>query len=93
MDNLKRQFFLKNEFKQLIPKSLKKSKTIPYSRRYQASYHLTTLPRISTRTVLVNRCVVSGRVWSTNKQTNYSRFVLRNESYTANIPGCGKASW
>ena len=93
MDNLKRQFFLKNEFKRLILKSLKKSKTVSYSRRYQAAYQLTTLPRISTRTMSVNRCVVSGRVWSTNKQTGYSRFVLRNESYSSNIPGCRRASW
>jgi len=62
MDNLKRQFFLKNELKRVLLKSIKKSKTVSYSRRYQASYYLTLLPRISTQSMSVKRCVVSGRV-------------------------------
>jgi len=93
MDNLKRKSFLGNEVKRLLLKSIKKSTVIPYSRRYQAAYQLTLLSRISSRSTPSNRCVVSGRVWSVNRKTKYSRFIFRKEAYSSNIPGCRKASW
>ena len=93
MDKLKRHFYIKNELKRNLLKSIKKSKNYSYIKRYQSSYYLTTLPRISSRTFMVNRCVVSGRVWSVNKQTGYNRFIFRTESYNSNIPGCKRASW
>jgi ribosomal protein S14 len=93
MDKLKRHFFIKNELKRNILKSIKNSKSYSYTKRYQSSYHLTTLPKISSRTKSVNRCAVSGRVWSVNKNTSYNRFIFRTESYKSNIPGCRRASW
>lgn len=93
MDRLKRKVFLKNEIKRVILKSIKNSKNISYSRRYQAYYQLILLPRISSKSMVVNRCVVSGRVWGVNRKTKYSRFKLRFESYNSNIPGYRKASW
>lgn len=62
MDHFKRKCFLKSEFKRVLLKSIKNSQTISYSRRYQAAYHLTALPRINSRTASVNRCVITGRV-------------------------------
>ena len=62
MDNLKRHFFLKNEFKRKILKSIKKSKNYSFIKRQQASYYLTLLPKISSKTYSVNRCVYSGRI-------------------------------
>ena len=93
IDNFKRQVFLKGELKKLILKSVKKSKSINYSRRYQASYYLSNLPRINSKVVLSNRCVVSGRIWSVNRRTKYSRFVFRKEVASSNLPGCKRASW
>ena len=93
IDKYKRNMFLKSELKKLILKSIRKSKGTSYLRRYQASYYLGNLPRISSKVVLSNRCVVSGRVWSVNRKTRYSRFFFRTETGNSNIPGCKRASW
>jgi hypothetical protein len=62
MDNYKRQFFLKNEFKKKILKSFIKNHAITNEKRYRAAFYLSMLPRFSSRTALRNRCVISGRV-------------------------------
>lgn len=62
MDNYKRHFFLKNEFKKKILKSFIKNNSISQEKRYRASFYLSNLPRFSSKTVMRNRCVVSGRV-------------------------------
>jgi hypothetical protein len=58
---MKRNFFLKNEIKKSVLKSLKKNQTIILSRRYLASYYLSKLPRVSTSSIPTNRCLFSGR--------------------------------
>ena len=89
---MKRSFFLKNEIKRLILKSIKKNQTITLTRRYLVSYYITTLPRVSTSTTPVNRCAFSGRSWGTNRFTRTSRFVLRQKAYNSQLPGCRRAS-
>jgi ribosomal protein S14 len=91
-DNMKRHLFLKTELKRALLRSIKKSQVIPLSRRYQASFYLTTLPHISSPTLYNNRCAFSGRNLAVNKQTQYSRFILRDEMVKSNIPGCRRAS-
>lgn len=54
--------------------------------------YLVRMPRFSSYTFLNRRCIISGRVWSTNKKTSLSRFELRKEVYKANIPGFRRAS-
>jgi ribosomal protein S14 len=76
----------------MILRSLKKSRVISYTKRYQASYYLSTLEKRSSANYSVNRCIVTGRVWSVNKSTKYSRFVLRSEISNSNIPGFRRAS-
>ena len=92
MDNYKRELFLKNELKRKLLRSIKRSSYTPLSRRYMAAYYMTTLPKYSSQNFSSNRCAVSGRVWSVNKKTKYSRFVFRNEVAKSNIPGCRRAS-
>lgn len=92
-DNLKRKYFLKYEIKRLLLRSIKRSTTLPYIRRYQASYYLSTMTRSSAGTYSSNRCVTSGRVWSVNKKTHYNRFILRTEIAKSNLPGFRRASW
>ena len=92
MDNYKRQLFLKNELKRKLLRSVKRSAYTPLSRRYMASYYLTTLPKYSAVNFASNRCTISGRVWSVNKKTKYNRFILRSEVAKSNIPGCRRAS-
>lgn len=93
IDILKRKSFIKFEIKRKILKSVKRSHVVPIWRRYYSSYLLTKLPRITSKTISSNRCVISGRVWSVNKKTNYNRFIFRTETYSSNIPGCSRASW
>jgi hypothetical protein len=54
--------FLKNEIKKKILKSIRLSKKVPVLLKYKASYYSTFLPKSSSKTFFVNRCVISGRV-------------------------------
>ena len=92
MDNYKRKVFLKNEIKRTILKSIKLNKKATYSSRYLASYYLSSSPRVSSRTNLVQRCNVSGRVWSVSKRTRTSRFVFRESVNNSLLPGFKRAS-
>lgn len=93
IDNLKRKLFIKNEIKRKILKSIILNKNLPDIYRYFATWQKNKLIRISNANQFQNRCVKSGRIWSINKHTNYSRFILRNESYQGFIPGFNRASW
>lgn len=93
IDNLKRSAFLKNEVKQLMFKSVKHNKFVPYARRYQIQYLQSTFHKNKSLNKVRNRCVVSGRVWSVQSKTRYGRFTLRAEAYKSAIPGMQRASW
>lgn len=93
LDNLKRKAFIRYEFKRNLLKSIKVNKAVPYSRRVKATFHLSNMPKISSKTYSGKRCVISGRVWSVNKHANISRFEFRNQVYSSNLPGCSRASW
>ena len=93
MDEVKRLLFIKSECKKNLLKSIKNSQKLSFYQRYKAAYYLSKIPRVVSITQLRNRCVISGRVWSVTKKTKYSRFVLRDNAYKANIPGLRRASW
>jgi len=93
LDNLKRIFFLKNEIKRIFLKSNLRNRKVNYSRRYLSYYYLINLPRFSSRTLVRNRCIMTGRVWSINKKTKLSRFVFRSKANKTNLPGYSRASW
>ncbi len=93
LDNFKRKLFIKTELKRKIFKSIIHNKNLPNVYRYIASWQKSKLIRFGSSTQIQNRCVVSGRNWSINKQTNLSRFVFQRESYKGNIPGFNRASW
>ena len=92
-DSVKRKHYLKYEFQKQLLKSIKLNKNIAYSYRYHAYFMLINKPRITRRTFMVNRCIVSGRVWGVNSKTYYTRFVFRDEIYQSNLPGFRRASW
>lgn len=93
VDNFRRKLFLKNELKKIILKSIIKNTNLPLSYRYFALYNKSKLFRLSSIVQQKNKCVKTGRVWSTVKMTNYSRFVFRTESNNGNLPGFKRASW
>lgn len=93
LDNFRRKLFLKNELKKVILKSLIKNTKLPLSYRYFALYNKSKLMRLSSVTQQKNKCVETGRIWSTVKLTKYSRFFFRIESNNGNLPGFRRASW
>lgn len=92
-DNLKRKLFIKNELKRFILKSLGLNTTLPLSYRYFAIFNYSKISRWSSIIQQKNKCIKTGRTWSTVKHAKYSRFIFRRESYNGNIPGFKRASW
>ena len=93
LDSHKRKLFLKNELKKLIFKSLIKNTNLQLSYRYFILYNKSKLIRYNSVVQQKNKCIVTGRVWSTVKLTRYSRFLFRTESNNGNLPGFRRASW
>jgi len=93
IDNFKRKIYIKYELKKILLKSMIKNNYLPVSRKYLILYRKTKLKRYSSITQQVNRCFKTGRQWSVNKLTRYSRFKFRTESYAGNLPGFSRASW
>lgn len=93
VDNLRRKLFLKTELKKIILKSIINNTNLPITCRYYAFYNKSKLIRWSSITQQKNKCVRTGRVWSTVKNVNYSRFLFRTESNIGNLPGFKRASW
>jgi small subunit ribosomal protein S14 len=92
-DNLRRKLFIKNEIKKILLKSIIKNTNLPLVYRYFALYNKSKLIRFSLISQQKNKCVETGRVWTTVKNVNYSRFYFRTESNCGNLPGFRRASW
>lgn len=93
MDNYRRKIFLKTEIKKHLLTGLIKNKNITTVYRYLAYWNKSKLITIGLQTKHNNRCTVTGRIWSVNKLTKFSRFFFRSESYKGNLPGFSRASW
>lgn len=93
LDNFRRKLFLKNELKRVLLTSFINNNNLPTICRYLALYNKSKLLRLSSITQQKNKCVISGRVWSTIKLAKYSRFFFRVESNNGNLPGFRRASW
>lgn len=93
IDNLKRKIFIKNELKTLLLKNVIKNNLIKNIYKYYAIFNKTKIKKSSSIIKQNNRCIRTGRQWSINKLTRYSRFVFRKESYIGNLPGFKRASW
>jgi len=93
IDNFRRKLYIKNELKKILLKSIIKNTNLPLTYRYYALYNNSKLIRFSSIIQQKNKCVVTGRVWSTVKNVNYSRFYFRTESNCGNLPGFRRASW
>jgi small subunit ribosomal protein S14 len=93
LDNFKRKLFIKNELKKILLKSIFKNTKLPLSYRYFALYNKSKLIRLSSISQQKNKCIETGRIWTTVKNVNYSRFYFRTESNNGNLPGFKRASW
>jgi len=93
MDLIRRKLFIKTELKRILLKSLLKNNKIPNAYKYLALWNYSKIQKNTSKTLHQNRCVISGRPWYVLKNTQYSRFVLRREANSGNLPGFRRASW
>lgn len=93
VDNFKRKQFLKFEIKQLLLNSVKKNNYTSFNIRYRASFLQSKMFKNKSQNKVNNLCIISGRVKSVFKKTQYGRFVLRDRLYKAELPGFKRASW
>lgn len=93
LDNFKRKLFLKQQLKNILLKSFLVNKNLPLSYRYLAFFEKIKIKRWAKIIQQRNRCIVTGRVHNVLRNTKYSRFVFRSESYAGNLPGFRRASW
>ncbi len=61
-DSIKRLTLLKNEDKLITLRFIKINKSLPFSKKYLASYYTSNLTKYHARTQISNRCIFSGRV-------------------------------
>jgi len=93
LDNYRRKLFLKNEIKNLFFKNIIKNTNLPIAHRYYAMFKRIKTNHFYSSTRVQKRCVITGRIWSINKTTNFSRFYFRTNTNYGNIPGFKRASW
>jgi len=93
LDNTRRRNHIKFELKNTLLKSLFKTQTLNLSQQHLASYRKSSIPRSSSVTRIVNRCVYTGRKYSTIRKFQMSRFSTRFNSYEGLLPGVRRHSW
>jgi ribosomal protein S14 len=65
---------------------------VPLVNRYFASYRRVLMPRNAAIGKMVNRCLESGRKYSTIHKVKLSRFAFRIEAYNGSLPGVRRHS-
>lgn len=93
LDAFKRKIYLKYEIKFLLYRSILSTNSAPLANRYWVFYNKNKIIRVATKSQQVNKCVETGRARAVFKNTHYTRFKIRNESYAGNLPGFTRASW
>lgn len=93
LDINRRKAHVKYELKNKLFNSILKNKTVPFANRYAALYRRSTLPRKSSITKMVNRCIQSGRQYSIIHKVRLSRFQFRVQAYNGVLPGVRRDSW
>ena len=84
--------FVKFELKNKILNSVVKSNYVMTSHKHLALYRLSSLPRSSSISRVVNRCIYTGRKYSTIKRYQLSRFAIRLNSNEGLLPGMRRHS-
>ena len=78
----------RNELKKIIM-----NKKLPLDERFVAQQKLSTLPRNSAKTRVMNRCQITGRPHAVYRKLKISRIALRKLGLEGKIPGMIKSSW
>ena len=86
---LSNQFYKKrNDLKKIIM-----NKKLPLEERFKAQQKLSSLPRNSAKTRVINRCQITGRPHGVYRKLKISRIALRKLGLEGKIPGMVKSSW
>ena len=93
LDNFKRKYFLKNEIKYKILKSLIKNNYNFLIYKYFFFFYKIKNNLNFLKIKQIRRCLISGRATSIYKLTKLSRFIFRIKSYNGDLPGFKRSSW
>ena len=69
------------------------NKSLPLEQRFKAQQKLSSLPRNSSKTRVMNRCQITGRPHGVYRKLKISRIALRQLGLQGKIPGLVKSSW
>lgn len=83
---------MRSELKKQLYKGVIANKYAPLTYRYLARLRLSALPRSSSISKIVNRCIRSGRAHMVVNRAQLSRFPFRFESYDGTLPGVRRHS-
>ena len=92
-DQKKRHLVWKFEVTRTLYKSIASSMALSHHVRAEYARKLAALPRNSSPTRIVNRCIQSGRPKAVYKQFRLSRICFRNAAVRGLLPGVYKSSW
>jgi small subunit ribosomal protein S14 len=92
-DIRKRQDHKELEHYRNVLKSVQLDETLPMNIRQNASLLLSSLGKKGSRTLIKNRCVLSGRSKATFSTFRMSRIMFRQMALSGNLPNVIKKSW
>ena len=79
--------------KRQMLKKIIMDKKLPLEERFKAQQKLSKLPRNSAKTIVMNRCQITGRPHGVYRKLKISRIALRQLGLEGKIPGMVKSSW
>ena len=86
---------LSNKFfkKRQALKKIIMNKNLTLEERFKAQQKLSSLPRNSAKSRVMNRCQITGRPHAVYRKLKISRIALRQLGLQGKIPGMIKSSW
>ena len=90
-----RRIRLSNKFfkKRQALKKIIMNKNLTLEERFKAQQKLSSLPRNSAKSRVMNRCQITGRPHGVYRKLKISRIALRKLGLEGKIPGMVKSSW
>ena len=86
---------LSNKFfkKRQALKKIIMNKNLTLEERFKSQQKLSSLPRNSAKSRVMNRCQITGRPHGVYRKLKISRIALRQLGLQGKIPGMVKSSW
>jgi len=92
-DSFKRNLVFKQEIERKLLKALSRNQSLPQDLRYDYLLKLQTLPKQSSLSQIVRRCVLSGRSHAVLRKFKVSRIHVRQLLAKGQLQGSTKSSW